>query len=72
MKDDTPSLYSFFYKIEPDLKPRLKAHHPNLQRIKTFSLNIKYLPMQTLIQNGSELSVLMFHLIMGSKNTTLV
>lgn len=58
MKDDTSPLYSFFYKIEPDLKPRLKACHPNLRRIGTFSLNIKRLSLQTLIQNGAELSVL--------------
>lgn len=64
--DDTSLLYSFFYKIEPDLKPRLKAHHLNLQRIRTFSLDIKYLPVETLIQSGAKLSVVMFHHIMGS------
>lgn len=41
LRDDTSPLYSLFYKIEPDLKPRLKAQHHNLWRIRTFRLPVK-------------------------------
>lgn len=41
LRDDTSPLSSLFYKIEPDLKPRLKAQHHNLWRISTFSPPVK-------------------------------